>query len=251
MIDREPLDLFSDPGASTEQEDAAEAAPAGVWSCQWCNAAIPLGSTTCPVCGGNVSGRQLPVDPLTGEHEETLHYFEERGRVSSVATAAFEAYTTVGTGAERREYYQKLFEESLRLQALKSAAPQGAESEPVEQPRLCRWCNTVNSDEADFCISCGTRLPPRPVAEAEPVVLRCQWCAAAIEPGTTTCPACHGVATPDDSRQVAGLTELTAYEKAAEYAFSQEGPIRRPNYGLPSEIHRISRLGKAIFGKKD
>jgi membrane protease subunit (stomatin/prohibitin family) len=162
-----------------------------------------------------------------------------------------ENYTGLAGGAERKERFQQYFKEGLQRQAQEAARARDEQPVETEQPRLCRWCSTTNPDDADFCINCGTRLPPRPVAMSEPAVSRCQWCSAEIETGTGTCPSCGGVATGATDAQVPGLTELTAYEKAAEYAFSQEAPIRRPTYGLPSTIHNVSRLGKALFGKRD
>jgi RNA polymerase subunit RPABC4/transcription elongation factor Spt4 len=254
MIDREPLNLFS--SASDEAEETQDAAdtdsPPSGWKCQWCAALIPLGAAACPACGGNAPAQQLPTDPMTGNHYEMLDYFGKTGLRDGAAGLVLENYTGFMGGAERKERFQEYFQEGLRRQAQQAARPpQASEPDPAEQPRLCRWCNTVNPDDADFCIQCGTRLPPRPIMDAAPSVARCQWCSAEIEPGAATCPSCGGVATGAPDAHIAGLTELTAYEQAAAYAFSQEAPIRRPSYGLPSTIHNVSRLGKALFGKRD
>jgi ribosomal protein L40E len=253
MIDSLPLDAFKDPDEDEQQARPTTPEPQGAWACQWCSAAIPFGAAVCPSCGGNAGRNNLPS--MASPELEVLDFFGEKQGFPSLRDGplgvALELQTGFMGGAERRERFREYFDEALRKQQLEARfGVQPSEPEPVDR-LLCRWCNTKNPDAADFCVSCGTRLPPRPAGvEANAQPTRCQWCAMPIEAGVDICPNCKGAPFGDASKQVTGLTDLSAVEKAAEYAFSQDAPLRRPAYGHASAIHGITRLGRSIFGKK-
>lgn len=235
MIDSLPLEAFGDEDDSNQSDTAS-------WGCQWCGAAIPLGATSCPVCDGAPCATSLP-DAVIDPDRDLREFFSDPGPGAGVAGAMAEHVLGFYGGSERREHFQKNYQEELRRQL--DGVPRRVEL-PPDPVGMCRWCNTANAEDAVFCESCGTRLPPRAEVEAR-VPVNCQWCAAVIEEGATVCPSCGCSTTGDPEKQVAGLTDLTPEERAAEYAFGQVAPRRRPMTGLPGTIYTAQRIGRALF----
>lgn len=240
----QPLEVFADAAAPP-------AAPVGSWSCQWCARPIPMGATACPVCGGSAGTRGVPVETPPDPTAELLDYFGSPASAGSqLASVAITAQGLMGDVVGRREVYQEYFEESLRRQAWEATHPElAAEPAEPERPAACRWCQTPVSDEDVFCPGCGSRLPPKPVADAAPEAARCEWCQAEVAPEATRCHACGGTI-GDRGKQVSGLTELSAVEKAAAYAFEQDRPLRAPVWGWGGNIHLAKTAGKALFGRR-